>query len=76
MHTKFPVYRKYSNNKNYFKIISDIEFEELQLIGNKIFVHIKKAELYPDKLLIQDLINGVNESVIEITEEEYNSLKK
>ena len=27
----FPVYRKYTNNKNYFKIINDNEFIEIKL---------------------------------------------
>ena len=31
----FPVYRKYKNNKHFFKVISKNNFEEIQIIGNK-----------------------------------------
>ena len=42
----FPVYRKYKNNKSYFKIIAPNLFEEIQLIGNKKIV--KQIEAISD----------------------------
>ena len=40
---KFPLYRKYSNNKSYFKVLNEIEFEELKFIGQKIELYKVKA---------------------------------
>lgn len=67
----FPVYRKLSNNKVFYKINSMIDFEEIQLIGKKAFRSIFKANQYPEKLKIMDMI--ANESPYEnSTSEEWN----
>lgn len=67
----FPQYRKYSNNKSYFKIISADEFEEVQLMGSKKIIHQVKAKAYPEKLYIQDMLNCEESRWIKIEEEEY-----
>jgi len=51
----FPIYRKYSNEKSYFKIISDHEFYQLDLIGHGYTYEHLIARIFPDKLLIQDM---------------------
>ncbi len=69
---KFPIYRKYSNNKSFFKILNEIEFEELKFIGQTIELYKVKALQYPEKLFINDLIKNA----VEISQEEFNSINK
>ena len=53
----FPQYRKYKNIETYFKIISEKEFEELSLLGNKFVKHSIAAKQYPEMLRILDMLN-------------------
>lgn len=71
----FPVYRKYTNNKNYFKIINDNEFIEISVIGKQVIIKKIEAKIYPDKLFISDLIQ-CSLSTLEISEEEFISIEK
>lgn len=66
------MYRKYRNGRNYFKILNSSHFEELQFIGNKATKRLVKAELYPEKLFIRELIFDYQERALEIEEDEYN----
>jgi len=52
----FPVYRKYKNNKSYFKIIQPKLFEEIQIIGSKKIIKELEAKQFPEMLFISDLI--------------------
>ncbi|MBS1636934.1 MAG: hypothetical protein JST26_13535 [Bacteroidetes bacterium] len=70
---QFPVYRKYKNNKRFYKIISDAEFEEIQLIGSKKVVSLHKAAILPDKNFIYDLCFDTSVAD-EITEAEYKTI--
>ncbi|MDP1801371.1 MAG: hypothetical protein Q8L81_08465 [Bacteroidota bacterium] len=72
----FPVYRKYKNNKSYFKIIQPDLFEEIQLFGSKKIVKQTKAAQYPEMVFIRDLVFNYTEMALEITEEEYLQSKK
>jgi hypothetical protein len=72
----FPVYRKYKNNKSYFKIIQADLFEEIQIIGSKKIVKQTKATQYPEMVFIRDLVFNYTEMALEITEEEYLQSKK
>ncbi len=68
---EFPVYRKLSNNKRFYKISDFNTFEEIQIIGKK---HVKitiEANKYPELLLIMDFINLVHQGIIEISESEW-----
>lgn len=71
--TKFPVYRKYTNNNTYFKILSENEFEELQFIGSQPHLFTITAHQYPERLRIMDMIACKDEIWEPILEEEYNS---
>lgn len=55
---EFPVYRKINNGKSYYKIISNIEFIEIQIIGKNHFHNHFKISQYPDKLFLLDVISG------------------
>lgn len=71
MTEEFPVFRKYSNNKNYFKIINHTEFIEISVIGKQVLFKKHEAKIYPDKLFIADLIN-CNEHILKISSEEFS----
>jgi uncharacterized pyridoxamine 5'-phosphate oxidase family protein len=70
----FPLFRKYSNNKNYFKIMSSNEFIEISVIGNKVVLKKIEAKIYPDKLFISDLIN-CNQPILKISKEEFSIIE-
>jgi hypothetical protein len=67
----FPVYRKYKNNKSYFKIINPRLFEEIQVIGSKRIVTEIEARLYPEMMFIRDLVYDYAKMANEISEAEY-----
>jgi hypothetical protein len=67
--TVFPQYRKLNNGKAYYKIVSENEFEELQIMGSKVFYHKFKVEQYPDLLRIKDMID-LYEGLFELVDEE------
>lgn len=67
--TVFPQYRKLNNGKAYYKIVSENEFEELQIVGSKVIFHKFKVEQYPDLLRIKDMID-LNEGLFEMNTED------
>ena len=71
----YPQYRKYSNNKSYFKIISPDEFEEIQLLGSKKSIHHFEAKILPDRNFVYDMTFDYEKSWIKIEEEEYEQVK-
>lgn len=70
----FPQYRKLSNDKVFYCIVSEREFHEIQIIGNKAQLFKIKAIQYPEILKIMDMIQ-MNQLGIEVFEEkEYQKL--
>ncbi|MFB6257945.1 MAG: hypothetical protein ABEH38_04565 [Flavobacteriales bacterium] len=53
---EFPVYRKYPNEKHFFRIRSETSFDELFIMGSRFGWREKEAEKHPDLLLIQDML--------------------
>ncbi len=47
-----------NNGKSYYKIISEIEFIEIQLIGINYFKNHFRISQYPDKLFLMEVILG------------------
>jgi hypothetical protein len=72
----FPVYRKYKNNKSYFKIIQPKLFEEIQIIGSKKIIKEVEAKQFPEMLFISDLLSNYSQMADEISEEEYLRVKE
>jgi hypothetical protein len=72
----YPQYRKYNNNKSFFKIISTKKFEEIQLLGNKKSFHLFEAKILPDRNYIFDLTFNYSEHWIICAKCEYEQLKK
>lgn len=69
----FPVFRKYEHNRNFFKIINEKEFIELQIIGKKYHINEFKAKIFPDFNLISDMIKLENNHWLESNEEEFET---
>ena len=67
----FPQYRKYKNNKHFFKIINESEFDEISFIGQKTSVTKHFAKILPDRNFISDLLHDVENTAELSTEEEY-----
>lgn len=67
----FPTYRKYKNNKHFFKIISESEFDEISFIGSKAIVTKHIAKILPDRNFISDLLNDIGNTCEVSTKEEY-----
>ena len=71
----FPVYRKYKNNKSYFKILDNRNFEELQIVGSNVMMNKIKAISFPEINFIHDLIFNYSKMADEISEEEFDVTK-
>ena len=72
--TVFPQYRKLNNGKALYKISSESEFEELQIMGTKVFYHKFKVDQYPDLLRIKDMLELHEGLFEEVAEEEWFEL--
>lgn len=72
----FPVYRKYKNNKHFFKIINENEFEEISFIGSKILIEKHLAKILPDRNFIYDLLHDIGNTCELSSKEEYESYLK
>ncbi|MGB6038207.1 MAG: hypothetical protein WBG42_18165 [Cryomorphaceae bacterium] len=73
MSTTFPQYRKYPNNKSYFKVLSSEAFEEIHAIGKRYFLTKVEAKILPDRHFIADMIEA-SENWVEIDESEYQAI--
>lgn len=71
----YPQYRKYKNNKVYFKIISASEWEELHILGNVITTYSFIAKILPDRNYISDMTFDYKENWYVIEEREYEEVK-
>ena len=68
---KFPQYRKYKNDKSYFKIIGNdhfIEWKKMTLEWEKIEI---EATILPDRVFIADMLEENSEYWDVISEAEY-----
>jgi hypothetical protein len=72
----YPLYRKYKNNKSYFKITSASEFEEVQVMGSRYTLHLFKASILPDRNFMHDMTFDYHANWEEITEQEYLEVKQ
>jgi hypothetical protein len=72
----YPQYRKYPNNKTYFKIVSPVEWEEIQVIGTKHILHSFTVKIMPDRNYLHDMTFNYERNWVKIEEEEYETVKK
>lgn len=68
---KFPAFRKYSNNKSYFKILSATEFDEVVVLGRNYWLHHFTAKILPDHHLINDMLAMKDNRWETVSEKEY-----
>ncbi len=54
----FPLYRKTLNEKSFYKISDSTTLLEIQSIGANYLKHELHAKIFPEKMLIQDLIEN------------------
>jgi len=73
---EFPTYRKYKNNKHFFKIMNENEFEEISFIGTKLNVTKHLVKILPDRNFISDLLHDVGNTCELSSKEEYESYLK
>lgn len=72
--TDFPQYRKLSNDKVFYRINNDRQFDEIQIIRSKARLHTVEAFQYPEILRIQDLLSYEVEGFILSNEKEFDDL--
>lgn len=72
----YPQYRKYPNNKGYFKVVSATEWEEIQVIGNKYLLHTFTVNILPDRNFIYDLTFDYEQNWLKIELEEYETIRQ
>lgn len=72
----FPQYRKYTNEKTFFKIISTTRWEELQIVGSKVILSQFEVKILPDRNFLNDMLNNVENSWIVIDADEYEQYRK
>lgn len=73
--TTYPQYRKYKNNKAYFKIVSATEWEEIRVMGSKYILHRFTVNIMPDRNFIYDMTFDYHNNWEKIEEEEYEQTK-
>lgn len=69
----FPQFRKLANNKHFYRIESAEKFDEIQIMGRRCLKTTVVAKIYPEKLLIMDMLGCVDGRWLTIEESEYNS---
>jgi hypothetical protein len=70
----FPQYRKRFDSKSFYKIINERTFEEVQLIGDKVFLHKIEADKYFEIIQIQDMLKAEGEMYLVSNELEFNRI--
>lgn len=73
--TDFPQYRKLSNEKVFYRIRDDRNFDEIQLIGNRASWFSMEAKQYPEILKIQDLLIE-SEGFVTSSKDEFESMMR
>ena len=71
----FPLYRRYSHGRTYFKIVSDNSFEELNIVGKAFIIRNFEVKIFTDRIFILDMIEKKENLWVEISEEEYEIKK-
>jgi hypothetical protein len=76
MEITFPQYRKYLNDRSFFKIISRTEWEEIQLIGNRYVLNNYVVKILPDRNLVHDMLFDYERNWKKIEAKEYDAVKQ
>ena len=71
MNYHFPLFLKYAHERTYFKINSQENFDELNIIGSFYIYRNQQAQIFPEFAMIIDMIENKNGNWIVINEEEF-----
>ncbi|MCR9172791.1 MAG: hypothetical protein NXI10_09880 [bacterium] len=71
--TDFPQYRKLSNEKVFYRIRDDRNFDEIQLVGSRAMFFSMEAKQYPEILKIKDLLE-IAEGFLSSNQHEFDTL--
>ena len=69
---QFPIFLKYPHHKTFFRITDANTFDQLDIIGTGYHLQHFTATVYPDKLLILDMMENQNGYWLESSEQEWN----
>lgn len=72
----FPQYRMLSNGKSFYKITNDRHFEEIKLVGTRVFKQEFTATQYPEILRIQDMLDSMDGIYLTIDEIDWDKITK
>lgn len=72
--TDFPQYRMLSNGKSFYKITDDLHFEEVKLVGTRVYRQEFTANQYPEMLRIKDMLDGMEGIYLTIDETRWNKV--
>ena len=72
----FPQYRRRFDNKSFYKLINERTLEEVQLIGEKVFIHRVEATQYFEIIRLQEIADYDDEQYLLSSEDEYNKVKE
>ena len=72
----FPIYRKYVGVDVWYRISSLDEFTEIKQVGESLLLANIKAEQYPEKLRIQDMLNCHENRWEELDAHTFETLEK
>jgi hypothetical protein len=67
----FPLYRKTSDNKHFYRIEGLDRFTEIQVMGSRSIEHQVRATQYPERLRIMDMIEGGDGRYLPMDEREW-----
>ncbi|MDX1653220.1 MAG: hypothetical protein R3277_12045 [Brumimicrobium sp.] len=67
----FPQYRKRFDSKSFYKILNERQFEEVQIVGQKIFIHRINADKYFEIIQVRDMLECSGDMYLSSTEEEF-----
>ncbi len=71
----YPQYRKYLNEKVFFQIISNNEWEEIQIVGSNYLQHRFTVKIMPDRNLLYDMTFNYERNWVKIDAHEYEKIK-
>lgn len=71
MEHAFPVFLKMIDGKSYYAIHSEEHMTQYQRLGTKWLVHELEAKIYPDRVLILDLLDKENDNLKRISKSEF-----
>ena len=69
--TDFPQYRKFSNEKVFYRIRSDRDFDEIQLFGSKGNWFSMHASQYPEIIRVMEMLDLTQEGILISDESEF-----